>query len=217
MLGQEIIKLKVFRLGLVDYNDAYTQQLEYVSRCRQTGEAYILCCEHPPVITLGRMTKEENLLLAVDEYAKKGISVLNIDRGGDITLHAPGQLVIYPIFDLNKVGKDLHLYIRNLEQLIIDTLGNFGLSARREQGQTGVWVEHKKIASIGIGVKKWVSYHGIGINVNTDLRLFQMIRPCGLDVVMTSMQSELGRKIDISQVTDYFLSLVARMYPVVIN
>ena len=128
--------------------------------------------------------------------------VHHIDRGGDITLHAPGQLVVYPILDLTNFGKDLRSYLRQLEQVAIDLLGDFDIVASRFSGQTGVWTGKKKIESIGIGVRKWISFHGLAVNVNTDLKLFSMIKPCGLDVEMTSMSQMNKKSIDIEEVKE---------------
>jgi len=187
-------------LGLIRYAQAYEFQKKCVQDLLQGGPQVLILCEHPPVLTLGRMAKRSNILVSHEELAKYSVGIHAIDRGGDITLHAPGQAVMYPIFNLSHMGKDLRRYLRHLEQVAIDLLKGFGIVANRIPGYTGVWIEKKKIASVGIGVRRWVSFHGLSINVNTDLELFSMIRPCGLNVQMTSIQEIKGRRIDMAEV-----------------
>jgi lipoate-protein ligase B len=173
--------------GLIDYAQAYQRQKDLVNRVIAGEPQRLVFCEHPAVLTLGRMTKPENILWPKEDIEARGVKVLPIDRGGDITLHAPGQLVVYPIFNLNEYGRDLKAFLEKLEHVVIDLLTEFDILAVSQDGQRGVWVGPDKIASMGIGVRKWVSYHGIGLNVTTDLKLFTMIRPCGLNVAMTSI------------------------------
>jgi lipoate-protein ligase B len=154
------------------------------------------------------------LLYSKKDIAQKGVELYEVDRGGDVTLHAPGQLVIYPILNLAHYGQDLHSYLNRLEQVAIDLLSEFGIVADRIPGKTGVWVGKKKIVSIGIGVKKWVSFHGIGINVNTDLNYFSLIKPCGLDVQMTSMKSILKKEVDMDEVKAKAIRLLNRTFHV---
>jgi lipoyl(octanoyl) transferase len=161
----------------------------------------LLLLEHPPVITLGKAFHPEHLRYAREFYAQQGIELYPTDRGGDVTCHNPGQLVGYPIFDVAQHGRDLHKFLRDIEQAIIDALRAFGVEAHREAGYTGVWVGDAKIAAIGIKVTKWVSMHGFALNVNNDLRLFQMIVPCGIaDRPVTSLQQVLGRAVPTEQV-----------------
>lgn len=188
--------------GLIPYQEAFRRQKELVNRVIGGAEPHLILCEHPAVLTLGRMTKPDSLLWMQDEIKAAGVEVISIDRGGDVTLHAPGQLVVYPIFDLNDRGRDLKIFLEELEDVVIDLLTDFGILAGSIDGQRGVWVGKNKIASIGIGVRKWVTYHGVGLNVNTDLKLFRMIRPCGLDVQMTSIQKINGVTIDMNQVKE---------------
>lgn len=188
--------------GLIDYQEAYMRQKQCVGKVIEGAPGCLIFCEHPTVLTLGRMTKKENLLWPVDFIQSKGIAVTSIDRGGDVTLHAPGQLVIYAIFNLACVDRDLKQYLEQLQEVVIDLLKEFDILAGGINGQRGVWVGKDKIASIGVGVRKWVSYHGIGLNVNTDLELFRMIRPCGLDVAMTSMQKLKGVPVSLSVVKE---------------
>ncbi len=170
--------------GLTEYQTVYDQQLACVAeRIRGDIPDTLLLGQHPPVITLGRGTHEENLL------ATQAIPVVPIERGGDVTYHGPGQLVGYPILQLNEGERDLHRYLRNLEEVLILVLERFGVEGRRNPGWTGVWVGDQKIASIGVAVRKWVTYHGFALNVTTDLSHFQSINPCGLSSsVMTSLQ-----------------------------
>ena len=146
------------------------------------------------------MTNPESLLYQRHEIEERGVMITSVDRGGDVTLHAPGQLVVYPIFNLNKYGKDLKAYMEKLEEVAVDLLRNFGILAISISGKRGVFVGPEKIISIGVGVRKWVTYHGLGINVNTDLSLFNLIKPCGLDVRMTSMQKLKGHAVPMRDV-----------------
>jgi lipoate-protein ligase B len=191
---------KVEDLGCVDYQQAYDTQTQYVDQLLRGGSQMLLLCEHPPVLTLGRLADEKHMLLSPAEIRRRGVDIHHIDRGGDITLHAPGQLVVYPILDLTRFGKDLRLYLHGLEEVAIDLLNDFGIVASRFLGQTGVWAGDKKIVSIGIGVRKWISFHGLAVNVNTDLSLFSMIKPCGLNVEMTSMAAVKGHPLDMAEV-----------------
>ena len=197
---KENTSCQVKDLGTIDYGKAYALQKDYVNTLVQEGMQTLILCEHPPTLTLGRSSDEKHILISQEELDKRNVSVHHIDRGGDITLHAPGQLVVYPILDLANFGKDLRSYLRRLEQVAIDLLSGFDIVASRFSGQTGVWTGKKKIASIGIGVRKWISFHGLAVNVNTDLNLFSMIKPCGLDVEMTSMSQMIKRVIDIEEV-----------------
>ncbi|OGW96740.1 MAG: lipoyl(octanoyl) transferase [Omnitrophica WOR_2 bacterium GWA2_45_18] len=192
--------------GLIDYKKAYEIQKRYVQKVQQGHPSIIYVCEHPSVLTLGRSAMAEHILISPEELNERGIEVLPIDRGGDITLHAPGQLVIYPILDLQVFGKDLRAYLCKLEQVAIDLLNCFGIVAHRFDGKTGVWIGRKKIVSIGIGVRRWISYHGLAINVNTDLALFSMIKPCGMDVKMTSMAQIKRGIIDMNEVKKRVIS-----------
>jgi len=191
---------KIKDLGLISYNAAYDIQKAHVDAVCNGAPQTVLFCEHPSVFTLGRLAKEENFLMPQDEILSRGVQICHINRGGDVTLHSPGQLVIYPILDLTNLGKDLRSYMHTLEQVAIDLLSDFDIVANRFEGQTGVWVKDQKIASIGIGVRKWISFHGLAINVNTDLDLFSMIRPCNLDVEMTSVSKIKGRFIIMDEV-----------------
>mgnify|MGYP001617612201 CR=1 FL=1 len=195
-------------LGLIDYSQAWQRQKENVCLVINGGIDTLLLCEHPVVVTLGRVANKQNCLIPPEELESRRIKVIPVDRGGDVTLHAPGQLVSYPIFNLFKLGKDLRAFLDKLEQVAIDLLQDFDIVAARISGQTGVWVGKEKIASIGIGVRKWVSFHGMAINVNTDLKCFSLIKPCGLDVHMTSIRKILGKDIDL----DFIKSRIVEKY-----
>jgi lipoate-protein ligase B len=186
--------------GLIDYVQALERQKKCVQAVIEGGADHLIFCEHPPVLTLGRMTDPQSLLYSRPEIESRGVVIANVDRGGDVTLHAPGQLVIYPIFNLNKQGKSLKVYMEKLEEVAVDLLKNFGILAISVPGQRGVFVGPDKIISIGVGVRKWVSYHGLGVNVNTDLSLFNLIKPCGLSVRMTSMQKIKGGLVPLEAV-----------------
>ncbi|HUQ14671.1 MAG TPA: lipoyl(octanoyl) transferase LipB [Gemmatimonadales bacterium] len=160
----------------------------------ELGEDVLLLVEHPPVITLGRGTRPSSLPIAPAELERRGVEVYEVERGGDVTFHGPGQLVGYPILDLRGHRQDLHWYLRSLEDVLIQALGGLGIEADRNPGLTGVWTAGRKIASIGIHVKQWVTLHGFALNVTTDLDPFDLIVPCGIrQVVMTSVAAELLR------------------------
>ncbi|MBI1723868.1 MAG: lipoyl(octanoyl) transferase LipB, partial [Gemmatimonadetes bacterium] len=156
----------------------------------------LLLLEHPPVVTLGRGTRQSSLPIDPDALRRRGIDVFEIERGGDVTYHGPGQLVGYPIFDLTKHRQDLHWFLRQLEEALIVALRALGILGERHAGHTGVWTSGRKIASIGIHVRQWVTWHGFALNVTTDLSAFDLIVPCGIpNVVMTSVQKEQGDRL----------------------
>jgi len=172
-------RLRVMDLGLREYERVWDLQKDLLKK-RIAGEVMdtLILVEHPPVITLGRGASEEDILVSPEYLARRKISLFRVERGGKATFHGPGQLVAYPIIALLK--KDVHRYLRDLEETLIRLLARLGVEGRRKRGYTGVWVGEKKIASIGIGVKRWVSFHGLALNVNTDLSYFSLIFPCGL-------------------------------------
>jgi lipoyl(octanoyl) transferase len=163
-------------------------------RRRAAGEPLedrLLLVEHDPVVTLGRATQPSSMPFPLELLEARGLELFAVERGGDVTLHAPGQLVGYPILDLTGWRRDLHWYLRQLEEVLIRSLDSLGIPAERNPGKTGVWTGGKKIASIGIHVKQWVTMHGFALNVTTDLSLFDLIVPCGIpDVIMTSVAQE---------------------------
>jgi lipoyl(octanoyl) transferase len=192
----------VLKLGRLDYARAFQMQMDLVAQ-RKRGEIpdHLLLLEHPHVITLGRNGHLENLLASEEVLSSSGIQFHPTDRGGDITYHGPGQLVGYPIMDLREWKRDVGAYVRSLEQVIIDTLAEFGISADRVKGCTGVWVNQAKIAAIGVHISRWVTSHGFALNVNTDMSYFQYIVPCGLTKPVTSM-AQLGIKTNLEEVSE---------------
>ena len=167
--------------------------------CRQRiqgelAEDLLLLVEHDPVVTLGRGARPGSIPLAPPELSRRGVEVFEVERGGDVTFHGPGQLVGYPIIDLRQHREDLHWYLRRLEEGLIGALDTLGITAGPNPGLTGVWTGGRKLASIGIHVKQWVTFHGFALNVTTDLDYFDLIVPCGIkDVIITSVAQELGR------------------------
>ena len=175
-------------LGRTDYGTALELQRQLIAE-RQQGliPDQLLLLEHPHVITLGRNGKAANLLASGEVLSRAGIAFYPTDRGGDVTYHGPGQLVGYPIMDLREWQRDVGAYVRAVEQTIIDTLADYGISAGRIPKLTGVWVDDRKIAAIGVHISRWVTSHGFALNVSTDLSYFQYIVPCGLTKPVTSM------------------------------
>ena len=198
--------IRMFDIGLVDYTAALEFQRYIHARvCAGQDDSTLILCRHFPVITLGRSTRPG--WLRKKETAGKWllgsrIRVVESDRGGDVTYHGPGQQIIYPIFDLKRFGKDLHAFLRGLEEAVIGVLGGLGIEGQVREGLTGVWHQDRKISSIGIGVKHWVSYHGIAINIlKDDLTNFSFINPCGMDIEMTSAESVLGSRPDFGELS----------------
>jgi lipoyl(octanoyl) transferase len=190
-------RLLVWDLTDISYQDTLELQRDL---CRQRVEGeladdLLLLVEHEPVITLGRGTRASSLPISVAELERRGVQVHEVERGGDVTYHGPGQLVGYPIVDLRQHREDLHWYLRQLEAGLIQALGRLGIDAERRAGLTGVWTGGRKIASIGIHVKQWVTFHGFALNVSNNLSPFELIVPCGIpDVQMTSVAHELSRR-----------------------
>lgn len=226
-------EVKCIRLGLIDYKEAWDYQeklfAEVVAKKiknrdllpenRDPTENYLLFCSHPHVYTLGKSGKEENLLANNRKLQQIHASYYRINRGGDITYHGPGQIVVYPILDLDNFFTDIHQYLRLLEEAVILTLGNYGIEGGRIAGLTGVWIDHlhqrnqRKIAAMGVKSSRWVTMHGLAFNVNTDLTYFNNIVPCGIDdKAVTSMEKELGHTIDISEVEEMLLQNLAGLF-----
>jgi lipoate-protein ligase B len=202
-------KLLYQNLGHMEYEAAVAlQEKLVVLRQQEFAGDTLLFVEHPHVYTLGRGGKAANVL------APKGVPVYRTSRGGDVTYHGPGQLVVYPIIDLrSKLRKDVHRYVRNLEQSAILTLADFGIAAVRRPPYTGIWIEDRKIAAIGVAVRRCVTYHGLALNVNSDLSYFQRIVPCGLAWAdVTSMAKELGAETNLVDVRDLFLHHFAELF-----
>ena len=201
--------------GRTAYAVAWPQQEKLVAR-RIAGEIgdTLVFTEHEPVYTLGvRRGAEQHMIWDEAELQRRGIEVVQSNRGGDITYHGPGQIVGYPIVSLTP-RKDLHAYLRLLEQVLINTVGTFGLAASRRAGKTGLWLGLRKIAAIGVAVKKWTTYHGFALNVNTDLAPFSGIVPCGItDGTVTSMSAELGHEVDPTEVKAVLAAEFWRLLP----
>lgn len=193
------MKGRAINLGQMSYVPAWEVQKQIAEEVIAGGPDTLLFVEHDAVMTLGASFHDENLLLPLSEYEKHGIEIVRTDRGGDVTYHGPKQLVVYPIFDIRRHGKDLHKWMRDLEQAVIRAAAEFGVQAHREPSvNTGVWSNGRKFAAIGIKVRKWVSLHGIAINCDNDLSPFGLIVPCGIKTHgVTSLSKETGRQITI--------------------
>ncbi len=196
--------LEIQDLGLQPYSEIWALQKSTLEQ-RAAGQIpdQLLLTEHPPVYTLGRRFQPENLLDPGD------VPVIAIERGGDITFHEPGQLVVYPIFLLTDQRRDLRGFLNGLEQVLINTLAEFGFTAERDSRNTGVWIQGFKVASIGIAVRRWVTWHGLALNINNDLALTQNIRPCGFDaVLMRSLQQLKGEALDIAKIKQVLIEQI---------
>lgn len=210
-------------LGLVDYKQTWEYQQQLMDECiarklanrdaahPETQQHYLLFCEHPAVFTLGKSGSMDNLLVNEAELKLRGVDFYKINRGGDITHHGPGQLVGYPILDMDEFFTDIHKYLRYLEEAIILTLKHFGIEADRLPGATGVWLDAndetkaRKICAMGIRASRWVTMHGFALNVNNDLDYFDWIIPCGIDdKAVTSIKKELGHEVDMELVKTLF-------------
>ena len=194
----------IIDLGLTDYETSYKTQKEFV-RQRKFGEIEdsLIITEHHPVFTIGRTGKKENLLVSEEILAVRGIKVFCVDRGGDITFHGPGQIVLYPIINLKAGCADLHGYLRRLEAMVISFLNAYSVKGETLSGKTGVWVEGKKLSFIGIGVTSWVTYHGLSVNIDVDLSFFSMMNPCGLkNIEVTSLSVVLNNTISMRDAKD---------------
>ncbi|MDP0500018.1 MAG: lipoyl(octanoyl) transferase LipB [Verrucomicrobiota bacterium JB022] len=191
--------------GRTRYRDALArQQVLVAQRLAKAVPDTLVLTEHEPVYTLGaRPGADQHLLWDEATRATAGVEVVKINRGGDVTFHGPGQLVGYAFLDLTERGRDLHAYLRQLEEALIQALAGFGLEAGRREGKTGIWLAERKIAAIGVAVRRWVTYHGFALNVSTDLRYFGGIVPCGItDGSVTSLEAELGQPVDAKAVAE---------------
>ena len=206
--------------GLIPYSTAYEKQKELFEQLleaksgNQTIHNTLIFCEHPPVITIGKNGKFSNLLYPENILKEKGVSLFRTDRGGDVTYHGPGQLVVYPIFDLDSFHLGLKSYIHLLEEAVIRLLAGYGIKAERMEGATGVWLDAdkpqktRKICAIGVKTSRYVTMHGLALNINTGLNYFHLINPCGfIDKGVTSMQMELGKEIDLKAVKKQLLEI----------
>jgi len=193
---------QAYDLGIIEYNKALQLQGRLVSaRLANDIPDIILFLQHPPVLTIGVFGGEENIIVPRDVLADEGVAIVRTDRGGNITCHEPGQLVGYPIFNLNTKGRDLHQYVRNLEEVIIRTLCDYSIGAQRDSKHPGVWVGEEKICALGIRVTRWVTKHGFALNVNNELKHFSHVHPCGIaNGGVTSMSRLLGHEVMIKDV-----------------
>lgn len=222
-------QIHITDLGIIDYQKAWDYQEVLLKENVQVKLAkgkgapatdipvateeettnYLLFCEHPPVYTLGKSGHIENLLINEQQMQEQGISFFSTNRGGDITYHGPGQVVAYPILDLENFFTDIGKYLRNLEETVIRTLAEYGIIGTRSAGETGVWLNPedktraRKICAMGVRCSRWITMHGLALNVNTDLQYFNNIIPCGIaDKKVASMQEELGREVSLAEVKE---------------
>ena len=191
--------IDIYELGTVPYEKALEYQKKLLAkRIAEEIQDSLILLEHPPTITTGRKGNTENLLVRKEYLEKHGVSFVHASRGGDITFHGPGQIVGYPILNLKNHGMDIRKHLRSIEEVIIRTLRDFDIEGRRIDGVTGVWAKKSKIASIGIAIRKWVTYHGFALNVSTNLDYFDLILSCGItDVRITSIGSWLGNEENV--------------------
>jgi len=220
-------------LGLIDYKEAWDRQTELFQKIltvksenrnlsdslQHPTDNYLLFCEHPHVYTLGKSGDESNLLIKKEELSSIGATYYHINRGGDITYHGPGQLVVYPIVDLENFFTDIHQYMRLLEEAVIQTLKEFKVESGRIPGLTGVWldIDHKtkarKICAMGVKTSRWVTLHGLALNVNTDLSYFNHMIPCGItDKAVTSLDKELGRPVEMAEVKSILKKKMSELF-----
>ncbi len=225
-------------LGLMDYEEAWDyQEILFhdiknakirnwdLPQCEVLPKSnFLLFCEHPHVYTIGKSGKESNLLIDEEQLKARGAKVYKTNRGGDITYHGPGQIVGYPVLDLEDFGLGIKTYIDKLEQSIIDTLADYGLKGERLKGATGVWLEagikgkERKICAIGVRASRYVTMHGFAFNVNTDLNYFNYINPCGfVDKGVTSLQKELGKEMNIDEVKQRLRNHIARTFDMLLD
>ncbi len=225
-------KTKVINLGMIDYKKAWDFQedlfaksvrIKLENRGKDDSEQtvtpnYLIFCQHPHVYTLGKSGSEDNLLVKKDDLGSIEASYYKINRGGDITYHGPGQIVCYPILDLDNFFTDIHKYLRMLEEAVINTCDYYEISARRIKGLTGVWIDSetnipRKICAMGVKSSRWVTMHGLALNVNTDLNYFGNIIPCGIDdKEVTSMEQETGRRLNIEEVQNQLQKQLACLF-----
>lgn len=219
-------------LGLIEYQKCWDFQTKLFNETVQrkifnrknpeekiNTKNHLIFCEHPHVYTLGKSGDETNLLINKKEQKAKKVTFFKTNRGGDITYHGPGQLVVYPILDLDYFFSDIHKYLRYLEEAVIMTLANYGLLGKRIDGLTGVWIDdnknHRKICAIGVKSSRWVTMHGIGFNINSDLNYFKSIVPCGIDdKSVTSLEKELGKPIDMLELKTRFTNNFIKIFKI---
>lgn len=208
--------LAVYRPGEMDYDEALSLQMALVERlkfARDDARDTLVLLTHPPVLTIGRGGAESNIVAPAAILKREGVTVREVSRGGDVTYHGPGQSVGYPIIDLAQKGKDIHAYLRRLESVIIGFLADYGIEGSRRKGLTGVWVGSEKIASIGVAITRWITYHGFALNVAPNLEHFGLINPCGIKgCAVTSMERILDREISLEEVEPKLADAFAREF-----
>ena len=231
-----MIKVNFEDLGKIDYQKAWDYQTELfdtsvnnkIANRKEEDETkhveikhHLLFCEHPHVFTLGKSGDASHLLLQKEGLEKNNVQFYKINRGGDITYHGPGQIVGYPIFDLDQIFTDIHKYLRFLEDAVMMTIAEYGIKSERLEGLTGVWIDPdhptkaRKICAMGVKCSRWVTMHGLALNVNTDLNYFNHIVPCGIsDKQVTSMQKELGKEVDLEEVKLKLKKNIAKLFEI---
>jgi len=199
---------EVLDLGLIGFRAAQTRQKEIFAAVKG-GRLFsaLILCQHHPVISLSRRASSANILLSQAELAVRGIEICAAERGGDVTYHGPGQIMAYPVFNLNYAKKDIHYFLRKLEDVVINLLADFDIQAGRYAGLTGVWVGKQKISSVGIAIRNWITFQGLALNVKSDdLDNFRFIRPCGMDIEVTCMEQVKGTKISAAKVKENLIT-----------
>jgi len=219
-------KCCTLKLGIVDYGKAYQLQKRLLQKHLQgKGSNFLLLLQHNPVITIGRSGSRSNILASRLALTAAGVEIYEIERGGDVTYHGPGQLTGYPIIDLRHFKQDIHWYLRQLEEVIVRVLAGYGIVGERMEGYTGVWVNverqtsnvkrFEKVAAIGIAIRRWITYHGFALNICPDMSHFEMIAPCGItDKGVTSLENLLGYRVDMDEVVDRTASAFAEVFDV---
>lgn len=207
---------RLLKLGLLPYQEVWQLQQDICAKRRShTGQDTLVLVEHLPVYTMGRSGSRDNIKVSNESLLEQGLEVIEVDRGGDVTYHGPGQLVGYPILDLRGYRQDMHYYSEQLEKVIIRTLARYQIKSYREPGLTGVWTDHGKIAAIGIGVRSWVTMHGFSLNINPDMSYFRMINPCGITDRPVVSMCELGVRVSFDEVCVTLLKQFADIFGVI--
>ena len=209
-------ELIVYRMGTVPYATAYEWQRVAAQRCIEGDPAdAIIVLEHTPVVTMGRVADPKHVLASRATLADRGIDLVEADRGGDVTYHGPGQLVAYPILNLDRYRKDIGWYLRKLEETVIGVLDGFGIAGGRIDNLTGVWVDGGKVAAIGVAIRRWVTYHGVALNVATNMDHFKLITPCGIpDRPVVSLRDILQRDVTVDEVAPQFVTRFADVFEI---
>lgn len=206
--------LGVIDIGTQPYERTYLLQKKIVANKKlKRCQDYIILAEHHNIFTIGRRSLRSNILVDETVLDASGLKIIEVDRGGDITFHGIGQLVAYPIFDLRNHSKDIRIFIRNLERILELTISEYGLCADKEKRYTGLWVNGNKIGFIGVGISNWITFHGISINANVDLKYFSMIKPCGIDdLQVSSLRKFLNRNINLESLKDIFIKKCCEVF-----